>query len=381
MFKLNEEQRMIRDTIRDFAINEVLPRADELDKTGAFPHESVAQLTEMGIIGLAIPEEYGGSGVDDEILKALCVEELAKVCASTACVLDVHFLFSDILMRKGNDAQKSKYLPLAAQGKIGGFALTEPGAGSDAGAARTTAVLDGDCYVLNGTKCFISNLGQDAGYMFVVVALTDPAKGTKGMSAFIVDRDMPGVSVGKTENKMGLNASSVSELVLDNVRVPAENLLGKLGEGFKIAMMGLDGGRIGIAAQAVGVAEGALSEAVKYANSRVQFGKPVSANQGLQWYFAEMATRTEAARLLTLQAADARQKGESCTKLAAMAKLYASETACFVCDLALQIHGGYGYMKDFPIERMYRDARILRIYEGTSEVQKMVISKEVLSGR
>ena len=381
MFNLNEEKRMIRDTIRDFAINEVLPRADELDKTGAFPHESVAQLTEMGIIGLAIPEEYGGSGVDDEILKALCVEELAKVCASTACVLDVHFLFSDILMRKGNDAQKSKYLPLAAQGKIGGFALTEPGAGSDAGAARTTAVLDGDCYVLNGTKCFISNLGQDAGYMFVVVALTDPAKGTKGMSAFIVDRDMPGVSVGKTENKMGLNASSVSELVLDNVRVPAENLLGKLGEGFKIAMMGLDGGRIGIAAQAVGVAEGALSEAVKYANSRVQFGKPVSANQGLQWYFAEMATRTEAARLLTLQAADARQKGESCTKLAAMAKLYASETACFVCDLALQIHGGYGYMKDFPIERMYRDARILRIYEGTSEVQKMVISKEVLSGR
>ena len=381
MFNLNEEQRMIRDTVRDFAINEVLPRADELDKTGAFPHESVAQLTEMGIIGLAIPEEYGGSGVDDEILKALCVEELAKVCASTACVLDVHFLFSDILMRKGNDAQKAKYLPLAAQGKIGGFALTEPGAGSDAGAARTTAVLDGDFYVLNGTKCFISNLGQDAGYMFVVVALTDPAKGTRGMSAFIVDRDMPGVSVGKTENKMGLNASSVSELVLDNVRVPAENLLGKLGEGFKIAMMGLDGGRIGIAAQAVGVAEGALSEAVKYANSRVQFGKPVSANQGLQWYFAEMATRTEAARLLTLQAADARQKGESCTKLAAMAKLYASETACFVCDLALQIHGGYGYMKDFPIERMYRDARILRIYEGTSEVQKMVISKEVLSGR
>ena len=381
MFNLNEEQRMIRDTVREFAINEVLPRADELDKTGAFPHESVAQLTEMGIIGPAIPEEYGGSGVDDEILKALCVEELAKVCASTACVLDVHFLFSDILMRKGNDAQKAKYLPLAAQGKIGGFALTEPGAGSDAGAARTTAVLAGDFYVLNGTKCFISNLGQDAGYMFVVVALTDPAKGTKGMSAFIVDRDMPGVSVGKTENKMGLNASSVSELVLDNVRVPAVNLLGKLGEGFKIAMMGLDGGRIGIAAQAVGVAEGALSEAVKYANSRVQFGKPVSANQGLQWYFAEMATRTEAARLLTLQAADARQKGESCTKLAAMAKLYASETACFVCDLALQIHGGYGYMKDFPIERMYRDARILRIYEGTSEVQKMVISKEVLSGR
>lgn len=381
MFNLSEEQRMIRDTVREFAVNEVLPRAAELDRSGAFPHDAVAKLSQMGIIGLAIPEEYGGSGVDDEVLKALCVEELAKVCASTACVLDVHFLFSDIVLRKGTEEQKQKYLPLAAQGKIGGFALTEPGAGSDAGAARTSAVKDGDVYVLNGTKCFISNLGPDAGYMFVVVALTEPEKGTKGMSAFIVDRDMPGVSVGKTEDKMGLHASSVSELVLENVRVPVENLLGKLGEGFKIAMMGLDGGRIGIAAQAVGVAEGALAEAIKYSNSRVQFGKPIAVNQGLQWYFAEMATRTEAARLLTLQAADARQRGENCTKLAAMAKLYASETACFVCDLALQIHGGYGYMKDFPIERMYRDARILRIYEGTSEVQKMVISKEVLSGR
>ena len=381
MFNLSEEQRMICDTVREFAENEVLPKAAELDRTGAFPHEAVAKLTEMGIIGLAIPEEYGGSGVDDEILKALCVEELAKVCASTACVLDVHFLFSDIIMRKGTESQKKKYLSLASQGRIGGFALTEPGAGSDAGAARSTAIKDGDVYVLNGTKCFISNLGQDAGYMFVVVALTDPSKGVKGMSAFIVDRDMPGVSVGKTEDKMGLNASSVSELVLENVRVPEENLLGSLGEGFKIAMMGLDGGRIGIAAQAVGVAEGALAEAVKYANSRVQFGKPIAANQGLQWYLAEMATRTEAAKLLTLNAAQARQQGENCSKLAAMAKLYASETACFVCDLALQIHGGYGYMKDFPIERMYRDARILRIYEGTSEVQKMVISKEVLSGR
>lgn len=381
MFNFTEEQLMIRDTIRAYAENEVLPRAAALDKSGAFPHEAVSELTEMGIMGLTIPENYGGGGIDDEILKVLCIEELAKVCASTACVLDVHFLYCDILMRKGTEQQKAKYLPLAAQGKVGGFALTEPGAGSDAGAARSTATLDSDCYVLNGTKCFISNLGIDAGYQFVVVALTEAGKGTKGMSAFIVDRDMPGVSVGKTEDKMGLNASSVSELVLENVRVPAENLLGKLGEGFKIAMMGLDGGRIGIAAQAVGLAEGAMNEAVKYANNRVQFGKPVSANQGLQWYFAEMATRTEAARLLTLRAADARQKGESCTKLAAMAKLYASETACFVCDLALQIHGGYGYMKDFPIERMYRDARILRIYEGTSEVQKMVISKEVLSGR
>lgn len=381
MFNFTEEQLMIRDTVRDFAEKEVQPRAAMLDETGAFPHEAVAGLTEMGIVGLAIPEQYGGSGVDDEILKALCIEELAKVCASTACVIDVHYLASDIIMRKGTETQKEKYLSLAAKGKIGGFALTEPGAGSDAGAARSTALKDGNHYILNGTKCFISNLGQDAGYFFIVIALTEPSKGTKGMTAFIVDRDMPGVSVGKSERKMGLHGSSVSELVLENVPVPEENLLGQLGEGFKIAMMGLDGGRIGIAAQSVGLAEGAMAEAVKYANSRVQFGKPIAANQGLQWYFAEMATRIEAAKLLTLRAADARQKGENCTKLAAMAKLYAAETACFVCDLALQVHGGYGYMKDFPIERMYRDARILRIYEGTSEVQKMVISKEVLSGR
>ena len=381
MFNFTEEQLMIRDTVRDFAQNEVLPRAAELDLNCAFPHEAMEALTKMGIAGLAVPEEYGGSGVDDEILKALVIEELAKVCASTAGVLDVHYLYIDIVLRKGTEAQKKKYLSLAAQGKLGGFALTEPGAGSDAGAARTTAVKDGDYYVLNGTKCFISNLGQDAGWQFVVIALTEPEKGTKGMTAFIVERDMPGFSVGKAERKMGLNGSAVSEMILENVRVPEENVLGKLGEGFKIAMMGLDGGRIGIAAQAVGLAEGALGEAVKYANTRVQFGKPVAVNQGLQWYFAEMATRVEAAKLLTLRAADARQKGENCTKLAAMAKLYASETACFVCDQALQVHGGYGYMKDFPIERMYRDARILRIYEGTSEVQKMVISKEVLSGR
>lgn len=381
MFTFTEEQLMLQETMRAFAEAEVEPKAAELDVTGAFPHEAMQKLTEMGITGLNVPEEYGGAGIDDEIVKVLCVEELAKVCASTACVLDVQFLASDIILRKGTEAQKAKYLGLAAQGKIGGFALTEPNAGSDAGSARTTAVKDGDCYVLNGTKCFISNLGPDAGYHFVVIALTDPSKGTKGMTAFLVDRDMPGVSVGKTENKMGLRGSAVSELILDNVRVPEENVLGKLGEGFKIAMQGLDGGRIGIAAQSVGVAEGALAAAVKYANTRVQFGKPVGANQGLQWYFAEMATRVECARLLTLRAAEARQKGEPCSKLAAMAKLYASETACYVCDLSLQVHGGYGYMKDFAIERMYRDARILRIYEGTSEVQKMVISREVLSGR
>ena len=381
MYKLTDEQRMIWDTIRDFAQNEVLPRAAEIDETGAFPHEAVKMLTEMGIFGLNIPEEYGGAGLDDELLKCLCVEEVAKVCASTSCVLDVQFLASDIILHKGTEEQKKHYLTLAAQGKVGGFALTEPGAGSDAAAGRTTAVEDGDCYVINGTKCFITNLGPDAGYHFIVIALTDPSQGVKGMTAFLVDRDMPGVSVGKVERKMGLHGSAVSELVLENVRVPKANVLGKLGEGFKIAMLGLDGGRIGIAAQAIGVAEGALAEAVKYANSRVQFGKPISVNQGLQFYFAEMGTRIEAARGLMIAAAEARQNGEPCSKIAAMAKLYATETACFVCDLALQVHGGYGYMKDFPIERMYRDARIMRIYEGTSEVQKMVIAREVLSGR
>ena len=380
MFQFTEDQLSIQEMVRTYAEKEIRPRADEIDKTCRFPKENMDGLRDLGILQMTIPEEFGGTGIDDEVTKALAVMEVAKCCASTAEILDVHYLSTDILMRKGTEEQKAKYLPQAATGKLGGFALTEPGAGSDAGGLKTKAVKDGDDYILNGTKCFISNLGPDEGNHFVAVAVTEPGIGTKGTTAFLVDRSMPGVSCGKTEDKMGIRGAAVSELVLEDVRVPASAILGKLGEGFKIAMMGLDGGRIGIASQACGVAFGAIAEAVKYSGERVQFGKPINANQGLQWYLADMATRAESAWLLTLKAASLRQQGLPCTTAAAMAKWYAAEAACFCCDLALQIHGGYGYMKDYPIERMYRDARILRIYEGTSEVQKMVIARSVMKG-
>lgn len=379
-FQFTEDQLSIQEMVRTYSEKEIRPRAEEIDKTGRFPKENMDGLRELGILQLTIPEEYGGTGIDDEITKALAVMEVAKCCASTSEILDVHYLSTDILMRKGTAEQKAKYLPQAAEGKLGGFALTEPGAGSDAGGLKTKAVKDGGDYILNGTKCFISNLGPEEGNHFVVVAVTEPGIGTKGTTAFLVDRSMPGVSCGKTEDKMGIRGAAVSELVLEDVRVPSSAILGKLGEGFKIAMMGLDGGRIGIASQACGMAFGAIAEAVKYSGERVQFGKPINANQGLQWYLADMATRAEAAWLLTLKAAALRQQGLPCTTAAAMAKWYAAEAACYCCDLALQIHGGYGYMKDYPIERMYRDARILRIYEGTSEVQKMVVARVVMKG-
>lgn len=379
-FQFTEDQLSIQEMVRDYAEKEIRSRADEIDKTARFPKENMDGLRELGVLQLTIPEEYGGTGLDDELTKALAVMEVAKCCASTAEILDVHYLSTDIIMRKGTLEQKALYLSQAAEGRLGGFALTEPGAGSDASGLKTKAEKDGDHYILNGTKCFISNLGPEEGNHFVVVAVTEPGVGTKGTTAFLVDRSMPGVSCGKTEDKMGIRGAAVSELVLEDVRVPASAVLGRLGEGFKIAMMGLDGGRIGIASQACGVAFGAIAEAVKYSGERVQFGKPINANQGLQWYLADMATRAEAAWLLTLKAAALRQQGQPCTTAAAMAKWYASEAACYCCDLALQIHGGYGYMKDYPIERMYRDARILRIYEGTSEVQKMVIARAVMKG-
>lgn len=379
-FQFTEDQLSIQEMVRTYAEKEIRPRAEEIDKTGRFPKENMDGLRELGILQLTIPEEYGGTGIDDELTKALAVMEVAKCCASTAEILDVHYLSTDIIMRKGTPEQKALYLPQAAEGKLGGFALTEPGAGSDAGGLKTKAEKDGDGYILNGAKCFISNLGPEEGNHFVVVAVTEPGIGTKGTTAFLVDRSMSGVSCGKTEDKMGIRGAAVSELVLEDVRVPASAVLGRPGEGFKIAMMGLDGGRIGIASQACGVAFGAIAEAVKYSGERVQFGKPINANQGLQWYLADMAARAEAAWLLTLKAAALRQQGQPCTTAAAMAKWYASEAACYCCDLALQIHGGYGYMKDYPIERMYRDARILRIYEGTSEVQKMVVARAVMKG-
>ena len=377
MIELTREQEMIQKLIRDYAQNEILPKADELDKTGRFPAETVDDLARMGFMGLNIKKEYGGVGLD-EVTKVLVIMEIAACCASTAEIYAVHLLVNDIIQRNANEQQKQQFLRQAAEGKLGAFALTEPNAGSDAGSLKTTAVKDGDFYLLNGTKCFISNLGPNEGSHIVVIALTDPAKGAHGgMTAFLVDRNTPGLSVGKTENKMGMNGAAVSELILEDCRVSKDTIMGKVGNGFKIAMSGLDGGRIGIAAQSVGLAQGALKEAIQYGTERKQFGKSLLKNQGLQWYLADMATRTEAARLLTMQAAVKRSKGFPCSKDASMAKYYASENAVYVCDLALQIHGGYGYMKDYPIERMYRDARVLRVYEGTNKIQKTVIARHL----
>ena len=374
---LTEDQKEIVDLTKQFANNEIAPYSQEMDETGKIRPEIVAKMAELGFMGINIPEEYGGSG-QDEVTKALVIEEIAKIDASVAELLSVHTLVSDLIMKQANEEQKKKYLNLASNGKIGAFALTEPGAGSDAAAAKTKAIADGDDYVINGTKCFISNMGEDEGDYVVLIALTDPEKKTKGMSAIIVDRGTPGFSIGKTENKMGLCAAPVSELIFEDCRVPKTNLIGQEGKGFLIAMEALDGGRIGMGAQAVGVAEAAIEAAVKYAGERIQFGKPISANQGIQWYLADMATTTEAAKLLVWNAAYLRQNGQNINKEAAMAKYYASENAVKVCNKALQIHGGYGYMKDYAIERLYRDARIIPLYEGTSEVQKMVISRAVI---
>ena len=374
-FTYTEEQEMVRELAATFAKNYVAPLSEQMDIDNTMPHHIAEKMAELGI---NVPEEYGGAGMD-EVSKALVIMEIAKVDASVAELLAVHTLTNDIFLKRGTEEQKKKYLALGASGKVGAFALTEPGAGSDASAAKTKAISDGDDYIINGTKCFISNMGPEEGDYVVLIALTDPSAGTKGMSAIVVDRNTPGFSVGKLENKMGLRGANVSELIFQDCRVPKSNLLGKEGEGFKIAMAALDGGRIGMASQAVGIAEGAIDLAVAYAKERVQFKKPISANQGIQWYFADIATSTEAAKMLTLQAADLRQRGQNIGKLAAMAKYYASENAVTVTNKALQIHGGYGYMKEYAIERMYRDARITTLYEGTSEVQKMVISRAVLS--
>lgn len=377
-FQFTEEQLMIQDLARQISQKSFKPMAQELDETGRFPKENLDILVEAGLMGLNIPEEYGGAGMD-EVAKVLAIEEVAKACASTAEFFAVHLLVNNIIKLNGNEEQKQKYLTMACEGKLGAFALTEPNAGSDAGGLKTKAVRDGDDYIINGSKCFISNMGPDEGDYVVVIALTDPEKKTKGMTAFLVDRDTPGFSIGKVENKMGMRAASVSEIVFDNCRVPASAMLGKEGEGFKIAMSGLDSGRVGIAAQACGVAEAALEAAIEYSSQRVQFGRPINANQGIQWYLADMATKLEASKLLALNAANARDTGNpGASKLCSMAKYYAAESAIWIVHKSLQIHGGYGYMKEYDIERMYRDVRIIALYEGTSEVQKMVISKALL---
>ena len=375
-FEFSDAQKMIRQTAQEFTERYVAPLAAELDQTGEFPRETFSRMAAHGFTGIGIPEVYGGSGGSD-IEKIIVVSELAKKCGATAATLSIHMIFPAVILKFGTEEQKKKYLPAMTDGgKISAFALTEPNAGSDAAAVKTTALKDGDYYILNGTKCFITGGGQ-ADHV-VVFALTDPAKGLKGLSALVVDKGMPGFSIGKIEDKMGIRASETVELIFDNCRVPSENLVGKEGGGFKIAMTALDGARIGVAAQALGIAEGALEETVKYMKERVQFGKPLTALQGLNWYVAEMATKIECARWMTYRAASLKIKGEPYTKEAAMAKYNASETALFVTNLALQIHGGYGYMKDYPLERMMRDAKITQIYEGTSEIHKVVIAREVL---
>ena len=372
-----EEQLSVQELVKDFAKKELEPIAAELDQTGRFPKEIISKMAELGITALNVPEVYGGAGLDT-VSEVLIITELAKKCASTAEIIAVHTLVNSIFINHGNEEQKKKYLGMAAEGKIGAFALTEPGAGSDASAAKTKAESDGDFYVLNGTKCFISNMGPEEGDYVVVIALTNPELKTKGMSAIVVDRGTPGFSIGKTESKMGLHAAAVSELIFDNCRVPKSNLIGNEGEGFKIAMKALDGGRIGMASQALGISDAAIEASVQYTKERVQFGKPISALQGIQWYIADMAARTEAARALVLTAAEAYDNKQPVTKLASMAKYIASENGVWVTNKALQIHGGYGYMTDYPIERMYRDARIIPLYEGTSEIQKVVIAREVM---
>ena len=376
-FTLTKEQELVRQMVRDFAVNEVKPIAAEIDVTERFPMENVKKMGELGVMGIPFSTEFGGAG-GDVLSYILAVEELSKVCATTGVILSAHTsLCASLINENGTPEQKEKYLrDLCTGNKIGAFGLTEPGAGTDAAGQQTTAVLDGDNYILNGSKIFITNGG--VADTFIVFAMTDKSKGTKGISAFIVEKGFQGFSIGKKEDKLGIRASSTTELIFENCIVPKENLIGKEGKGFGIAMKTLDGGRIGIAAQALGIAEGALEEAIKYMKERKQFGRPISAFQGLQWMVAEMSTKIEAARFLVYKAAWLKENKQPYSVDAARAKLYAAEVAMDVTTKAVQLFGGYGYTKEYPMERMMRDAKITEIYEGTSEVQKMVISGSLL---
>lgn len=376
-FTLTKEQELVRQMVRDFAVNEVKPIAAEIDVTERFPMENVKKMGELGMMGIPFPTEFGGAG-GDVLSYILAVEELSKVCATTGVILSAHTsLCASLINENGTPEQKEKYLrDLCTGNKIGAFGLTEPGAGTDAAGQQTTAVLDGDNYILNGSKIFITNGG--VADTFIIFAMTDKSKGTKGISAFIVEKGFQGFSIGKKEDKLGIRASSTTELIFENCIVPKENLIGREGKGFGIAMKTLDGGRIGIAAQALGIAEGALEEAIKYMKERKQFGRPISAFQGLQWMVAEMSTKIEAARFLVYKAAWLKENKQPYSVDAARAKLYAAEVAMDVTTKSVQLFGGYGYTKEYPMERMMRDAKITEIYEGTSEVQKMVISGSLL---
>lgn len=377
IIKLSEIQEMVQRTAREFTENEIKPVASINDREHKFPKEIVDKLGELGFMGMNVTEEYGGSGVDF-FSYILTLEEICKGCASTGSIMSVNnSLVCAPIKNFGNENQKDSFLKDLASGKtLGCFMLSEPEAGSDAASMKTTAKLDGDCYVLNGTKSWITN-GAEADTA-VVFASTDRSLKHKGVSAFIVDMTTPGLSIGKLEDKLGIRATSTAQIFFEDCRVPKENLLGQEGEGFKIALHTLDGGRVGIAAQAVGIAQAALDESVSYANERKAFGKPIADFQGLQFMLADMATRVEASRLLVWQAAIMKDRGEKYGKQSAMAKLYAAETAMWVTTKAIQIHGGYGYTTDYPVERYFRDAKITEIYEGTSEIQRLVIARETL---
>ncbi|GLY08989.1 acyl-CoA dehydrogenase [Pseudobacillus badius] len=373
-FQLTEEHEMIRKMVRDFAKNEVEPTAAERDEEERFDMELFHKMAELGLTGIPWPEEYGGIG-SDYLAYCIAVEELSRVCASTGVTLSAHTSLAGWPVYKfGTEEQKQKYLKPMAQGeKIGAYGLTEPGSGSDAGGMKTTARLEGGEYILNGSKIFITNGG--IADIYIVFALTDPASKQRGTTAFIVEKDFPGFSVGKKEKKLGIRSSPTTEIIFEDCRVPKENMLGSEGDGFKIAMMTLDGGRNGIAAQAVGIAQGALDAAVEYAKERKQFGKPIAANQGISFKIADMATAVEASRLLTYQAAWLESNNLPYGKESAMSKLMAGDTAMKVTTEAVQIFGGYGYTKDYPVERYMRDAKITQIYEGTQEIQRLVISR------
>jgi len=376
-FDLTETQQMLRDTCREFAARELVPNARRWDEEHRFPEEAVKKLGELGLMGVAVPEEWGGAGADN-VSYALAMEEISRGCASTGVIMSVNnSLYCDPVLRYGTDEQKRKWLiPFARGEKLGCFGLTEPEAGSDAAAQKTTAVRDGDHYVINGAKNWITN-GTRADAI-VLFAMTNKEAGNRGISAFLVDLNAPGVTRAPADRKLGISASESCSLFFENVRVPAENLLGKEGEGFKVAMSTLDGGRIGIAAQALGIARAAFEDALAYSKERKSFGKPISQHQAISFMLADMATEIDAARLLVLRAAALKDQGVRHSAESSMAKLYASEMSHRVTHKAIQIHGGYGYSKEYDVERYYRDSRITEIYEGTSEIQRIVISASLL---
>ena len=376
-FSQTPQEQLFLQMITAFAEKEVKPLAAEIDEQERFPIETVKKMAKLGIMGIPIPTQYGGAGATNQMY-SMAVEELSRVCATTGVVVSAHTsLCCAPILEHGTEEQKMKYLPKLASGEwIGAFGLTEPNAGTDASAQQTFAVDNGDHWVLNGTKIFITN--AEYAHVYIIFAMTDKSQGNHGISAFIVEKDMPGFSIGKKELKLGIRGSATCELIMENCIVPKENLLGKIGGGFKIAMKTLDGGRIGIAAQALGIAQGAYEEAVKYARTREQFGKPIGAQQNLAFKLADMLTKIEAARLLIYKAAEKKEHHEDYSLDSAIAKLYASDIALEVVNAALQIHGGSGFIKGIPVEKMYRDAKITTIYEGTNEIQRLVIASKIL---